>query len=189
MVKSFNTHQVSYRRTLFALVSVAAFASATPQAEGASQEAKVKTAYLYTFLRSVTWPASAFADDKAPYGVTIVGADKLEGLIDKVAAAKSVNKRKIVLERIDSIDSYKTCHILYMVGELDEAARKAILEKTNGNPVLVVGETANFAAEGAAVNFYVDEKGAMGFQVNQGAAEAGGMKLDAKILKVGDAVK
>ncbi len=189
MKSSFNTRRIWCRQALFVTLSVAVLAASTRQAEAASKEAKVKTAYLYTFLRSVTWPDSAFANDEAPYVVVVVGQDKLEGLLDKVAKAKTVNKRKIVLERIDSVDAYKTFHILYVVGELDDATRKAVLEKTNGQPVLVVGETTGFASQGATMNFYVDGDGKMGFQVNQATAEAHGMKLDDKILKVGDVVK
>lgn len=189
MFTSVGTRQVRFRSTLVVLVSLAALAGTAPKAEAASQEAKVKTAYLYTFLRSVTWPGSAFADDDSPYVVTIVGTDKLEGLFDKVAEVKSVSKRKIVLERIDSIDAYKTSHILYVVGELDETAKKAVLGKTARQPVLVVSESAGFAAEGATINFYIDADGALGFQINKAAADAAGVKLDDKILKVGDVVK
>ncbi len=179
----FNTRQV-----WLLLLAVAVLAGLTDRVEAASQEAKVKTAYLYTFLSSATWPDSTFASDDAPYVVVIVGEDKLEGLIDKVAAKKKVNKRSIELKRVGSVADAGDCHLLYVVGELDEASRKAVLDKTDGTPTLVVGETANFASEGATVNFYIDADGKMGYQVNQATAGVHGLKLGDKILKVGDAV-
>lgn len=188
MKLSFNTRRASFRHALLASLSVAVLAAVAGRVDAASQEAKVKTAYLYTFLSSVTWPDNSFASDDAPYVVVIVGEDKLEGLIDKVAKAKKVNKRSIELKRVGSVAEAGDCHLLYVVGELDEAGRKAVLDKTSGTPALVVGETANFASEGAAVNFYIDADGKMGFQVNQGTAESHGLKLGDKILKVGDAV-
>lgn len=178
----------SPRQVWLPLLAVGVLAGMTGRVDAASQEAKVKTAYLYTFLSSVTWPDSSFASDDAPYVVVIVGEDKLEGLIDKVAAKKKVNKRSIELKRVGSVAEAGDCHLLYVVGELDEGGRKAVLDKTNGTPTLVVGETANFASEGATVNFYIDADGKMGFQVNQGTAESHGLKLGDKIMKVGDAV-
>lgn len=151
------------------------------QAQAASPEAKVKTAYIYNILRNTTWPPEAFANDQAPYTVLILGEDKLEGLLDKVASSKKVNKRSIVVKKISSINEFTPCHILYAVGAQTPDTSKAILEKTASSSTLVLGETADFAKQGADVNFFEDANGTTGYEMNLKVSAKKSLKFDAQL--------
>ncbi len=170
---------------LAASLVLSAFAT---QTLAAGPEAKVKTAYLYTFLRSVTWAPDAFADDTAPFVVSIMGSDPLEGLLDMVAAKKTINKRKITILRPAGPAEYKTSHILYVTASIADDARDQMLDQTKGTSVMVVGETAGFAKKGAAINFYNDKNGTIGYEVNEAAATQQNLKLGDKVVGTGTPV-
>ncbi len=177
------------RRLVGALLAATILSTlAAPPAMAASKESKIKVAYLYVLLRNTTWPGNAFASDDAPYVIGVLGDDPLGSPLDKLAAKKTVNKRKIVIERFAAMDGYKPCHILYASGELDEAQRGAILGAVKGKPVLVIGDAPGFAAGGATANFYVKPDEAIGFEINAAAAGAAKLQLKDAILKAGKAV-
>jgi hypothetical protein len=179
--------QLRPRLTAFLLLGalICGVASAAREARAASAEAKVKTAYLYNILRYTTWPPEAFASDQAPYTVLILGEDKLEGLLDKVAESKQINKRSIVIKRITSLDQYAPCQLLYVCGTLTPENSKTILQKTAGTPVVVVGESAGFGTEGATVNFFADADGTTGYELNLKAADERKLAFESQLKDLG----
>jgi hypothetical protein len=176
--------------TAFLLLGTLLFGvlSAAGEASAASAEAKVKTAYLYNILRYTTWPPEVFANDQAPYTMLILGEDKLEGLIDKVAESKQINKRSIVIKRITSLDEYAPCQLFYVCGTLSPEASKAILQKTAGKPVVVVGESAGFGTEGATINFFADADGTTGYELNLKAAAERKVVFESQLRDLGKVI-
>jgi hypothetical protein len=170
------------------IVGLATVASVS-QIQAASTEAKVKTAYIYNLLRMATWPAEAFANEQSPYTIVILGEDKLEDLLDKVAESKQINKRSIVLKRISAIDGYVPCHVLYVTGTQTPEACKAILDKTANTSVLVLGETPGFGKQGATVNFFVDENGTTGYEMNLKAAAKHSLKFESQLQELATIVE
>jgi len=155
-------------------------------ARAASVEAKVKSAYLYNLLRRTTWPDSMFEKDDSPYRVAVLGQDNLEGLLEKIAEKKKVNKRSIQLHRLKSLDDLREpYHMLYVPGEyLSPEQQQAILKKTANMPCLVVGDAPGFAEAGASANFYERDDGTMGIQLNRAEAAQHQLKFDQQLLEV-----
>lgn len=172
------------------IAAVMLFAAAwviTPPSEAfaASVEAKVKSAYLYNLLRRTAWPDSTFENDESPYRIAVLGQDNLEGLLEKIAEMKKVNKRAIKLERLKSIDDYKPCHMLYVPGyALTTEQQRAIVEKTAGTPCLVVGDSPGFAQAGATANFVDREDGTIGLELNLAMAKKHRLSFDKQLLDV-----
>lgn len=165
-------------------VAFALLATNPAPAYAGSPIAKVKTAYLYKFLRGVTWPDSAFASGDDPVVVVIVGQDELEGLFDKVAAKKKIGDRTISLVRVGSVAEAPKCQVLYLAGAASPEEREAALGVAKSGGVLLIGEASGFADEGAVLNFYQDADGTTGFELNQAAATAAGLQVEDKIATV-----
>jgi len=155
----------------------------------AGVEAKVKSAYLYNLLRRTTWPDSTFENDESPYQVVVLGEDNLEGLLEKIAAKKKVNKRAIKLERIKSLKDYKPCHMLYVPGyDLTPEQQQAIIDKTADMPCLVVGDSPGFAQAGATANFVDRDDGTIGLELNLARARKHHLKFDKQLIDVAQTV-
>lgn len=152
--------------------------------EAASIEAKVKSAYLYNLLRRTSWPEAMFQNDESPYRVAVLGQDNLEGLLEVIAERKRVNKRPIELIRLQSIDDYEPCHMLYVPGHRTSEQQKAIVAKAAGHACLVVGDSSGFAAAGATANFVHREDGTVGIELNLAEAKKHHLKFDEQLVAV-----
>ena len=51
-------------------------------------------------------------------------------------------------------------------------------------PVLIVGETAGFANQGAGINFYPDADNTIGFELNVDNLKRRHLMVDARLLKL-----
>jgi hypothetical protein len=164
------------------LVALAAWASPAPVAAAPTPEYLIKAAYLYNFALFVEWPADAFAGANAPIVIGILGADPFEGALNRTIVDKRVNNRPVVIRRLQSTSDLKQCHILFVSAA--EAARVAeVTARVEGLPILMVGETPNFARRGGTMNFaIVDNR--VRVEVNIDAARRARLNISAKLLKV-----
>ncbi|HLA83574.1 MAG TPA: YfiR family protein [Thermoguttaceae bacterium] len=159
--------------------------------EAAGVEAKVKSAYLYNLLRRTIWPDKAFQNEESPYRVAVLGQDNLEGLLEKIAQMKKVNKRAIKLERLNSLKDYRPeqpFHMLYVPGYLTPEQQQAVIDKTAGAPCLIVGESPGFAAAGATANFIDRDDGTIGIELNLAQAKKRSLEFDRQLLEVAQTV-
>jgi hypothetical protein len=156
-----------------------------PSAEGLHDEYELKAVFLYTFGRYVQWPGKAFAEESASFVIGIIGEDPFAGALDKIAAKKTIQGRRIVVRRFASLEEYRQpCHILFVSRSLAPEQQSAVIAKTQGAPVFVVGESPGFAKQGAAANFVV-EGDRIRFEINAAAARQVQLSMDAKLLSLG----
>jgi hypothetical protein len=143
-------------------------------------EYRVKAAFLLNFTKFTEWPESAFGDPKSSLSICILGADPFGRILDQTLVGEVVNSRKVVVQRIQSAPPLKACQVLF-VGKLEEDIAKTLA--TVGPGVLTVGEDRGFIRGGGMICFLI-EAGRVRFDINQTAAETGGLKLSSKLLKV-----
>ena len=137
---------------------------------GRPDEYSVKAAFLYAFGRFVEWPTGALGNATDPFVIGIVGENSFGDVLKEIAARKTLQDRRIVVRRFASADDYRpTCQILFVSRSLSADQQAAILKKTQGNPLLVVGETPGFAQKGGMINFYAEED-RIRFEINAEAA-------------------
>jgi hypothetical protein len=142
-------------------------------------EAQVKAAFLFNFVKFVEWPAGAFYDDAAPIVVGVVGDDPSSSAIDQTNNGKSANGRRLVIRRFSNANSLTYCHILFIGYSQRNNLQKFLIAAGPG--VLTIGESDRFTREGGIINFtLVDNR--VRFEINQAAAEKAGLKISAKLL-------
>ena len=153
---------------------------AFPEAsDGASSlEYNVKAAYLLNFTKFVEWPPSAFADANAPLTICILGDDPFGRMIDQIVEGESVNRHRIVVERLRG-DERKACHLIYFGNNVFSAT----MLSGAGTAVLTVGEGDDFIHQGGVIAFVLDNR-RVRFDINLKAAVSAGLKLSSKLLSV-----
>jgi hypothetical protein len=148
-------------------------------------EYTLKAIFLYSFGRFVQWPESAFSSPQDPFVIGILGEDPFAGVLDQIAAKKTVQQRHIVVRRFAALDEYRQpCHILFVSRSLSAAQQTAVIAKTQGTPVFVIGETPGFAERGAIANFFIDGD-RIRFELNVTTARQTQLHMDAKLLSLG----
>jgi hypothetical protein len=156
-------------------------ARSTAQEDSISREYPLKAAYLYNFGSYVEWPASAFADGQTPLVIGVLDPDPFGSILDQIARQKQIAGRKIVIARFESAEQVKACHIFFVPGSASAAVRSQALQKLLHSPTLVVGESPGLTAQGAVINFFI-EQNKVRFEINPQAAKDRGLKISSKLL-------
>ncbi|HEX2100105.1 MAG TPA: YfiR family protein [Candidatus Synoicihabitans sp.] len=176
-----------------AFSGLAAFCALTPIARAQSPtsaiEYRVKAAYLYNFTKFIEWPPPAAADDGRPFVLGVVDSvgTAAEAIQEALRGKRTPGGRIIEVRRLASLSGLADCHQIFVTrnsGITAEAVRAA----ANGSPVLVVGETEDFAARGGTIGL-VASGDAVRCEVNLAGAGRAGLKLSGRLASVARLVR
>ncbi len=148
----------------------------------AAGEYEVKAAHLPKFASYIQWPASAQPTGTLVIG--LVGRDPSGGTIEQAINGASFGGRRVEVRRVAATDTtgLRECSILF-IGASEEGRATEILRQVQGRPVVTVGETEDFAANGGMLQFILVD-GQVRFIANPGAAERNGVKMDSNLLRL-----
>jgi hypothetical protein len=160
-----------------------------PEETDEQLEYNVKLAFLCNFGRYVEWPAEADLQKSDVWIIGILGNSPFHGELDKIAASqRKIQGRTIVARHFASLDDYQPCHILFVVASVPPEQQQAAIRTLRGKFVLLVGESAGFAASGGCINFYRDEEN-IRFEINPAAVRGQSLKVSSKLLALAKIVK
>lgn len=162
---------------LLACAASLAFAQADADAQ-----VRIKAAFLYKFGGFVEWPDAAFAGPQAPFVIGALDADTLAGELERVTAGRRVQDRPVAVRRLRPAESPEGVHVLF-IGEAQNARLAEVAAAVRGEPVLIVSESPSATARGSMINFVVEEN-RIRFDVAVAPAEAGRLKISARLLAV-----
>lgn len=146
-------------------------------------EAQVKAAFLVNFPKYVDWPAEAFAKTNSPIVISVLGGNKLGDELAKMVAGKTIEGHPLALKPVTKDEEIlEGCHILF-VGANERQRFPAILKKFGKAPVLTVGESDDFLADGGIINLSKQDK-RISLVVNLAAARKAGLRISSKLLNV-----
>lgn len=152
-----------------------------------SKANKVKAAYLYNFSKFVRWPDFVFENEHTPFVIGVLGNQQFTEIIRTTVKGKKVAAHPVVVQLLhwrnqDDRFTIQHCQILFVCqsqkNQLDE-----IKDIIKGHPVLLVGESNDFAIQGGMIGFVI-EKGKIVFEINQEALEQAALKASSKLLKL-----
>jgi hypothetical protein len=151
-----------------------------------SPEYVIKAAYLYNFAMFVEWPSDAFPTADSPLSIGVVGDDPFGGALERTVADKRINKRRIVVDRVQSVQDARRCHIVFI--SLDDPRMSEFSTRLSGQSVLLVGESEGVLRQGATIGFTVrDNK--VGYDINLGAAKRARLTVSSKLLNLARVVQ
>lgn len=151
-----------------------------------SREYQLKAVFLYNFVQFTEWPPTAFANDKAPIVIGIVGPDPFGSTLDDTVRGETVGGRPLLVERYPRPSDIKPCHLLF-ISQAETRHTDEILRTVKGKPVLTVADTESPATAGVMIRFIV-ENNKVHFRINAEAASAADITLSSKLLRVADVV-
>ena len=159
-----------------------------PEPARLPDEYTLKAVFLYSFGRYVEWPQGTFASASDPFVIGVLGEDSIVGALDEIAAKKTIQQRRIVVQRFASLAEVRQpCHILFVSHSVTAEQQAAVLRQLDGKPVFVVGETPGFAEKGGTANFFIDGE-RVGFEINVNSARRAQLRMEAKLLSLGKSV-
>jgi len=156
-----------------------------------AREYGVKAAYLFNFAKFVTWPDTSFPAAQDPIRICVLGRDDFGGTLDAVVKGKTVRGRKLEVQKLrgagDDDPLARSCHILFI--SASEQGREAVIfAAIEDRSIVTVGEVEGFATKGGMFN-YVARGTKVKFQLNRSVAEARGVGVSARLIKLAELVE
>jgi YfiR/HmsC-like len=116
----------------------------------------------------------------------VLGKDPFGESLDHVVRGETVNGRPLVVRRPRNPAETRTCQIVFLA-RAERAYQDEILSSIEGASILTVGEDEGFLTGGGIVRFVLEEN-RVRFEINLAAAEANGLRLSSKLLRLARAV-
>lgn len=173
---------MSLRALVLTLACLLVPASAAAQSDARAAEVRIKAAFLYKFCDFVEWPPGAFDAPDGAFSIGVLGADALAEELAAVVAQRSVRGRPVVVRKLRHGAPLAGLHLLF-VGGRGGGRLPEMLAAAKGRPTLTVTEAEDGEDPGSVINFVlVADK--VRFDVALPPAEAGGLKISARLLAV-----
>jgi hypothetical protein len=134
----------------------------------------VYAVFLYNFIKYTEWP-----NDNSKLVITILDNSKAAAEISKMAQAKSIPTREIIVINTSDEKELLASHMIFVPANSSAAFLK-MADKLKTKPIMVVTEEADMVSQGASVSFkIVSDK--LRFQINSESSKSRGLKISSTI--------
>ena len=169
------------RRLLAAVVLCAG--TAVMSAQDVDLEYRVKAAYLFNFTKFIEWPNAAFVGGRSfSFSICVAGRNPFGPALTATVARETAAGLPLAT-RVVNAGGAPGCHVLFVPAGV---AAAPYLRSVGNLPVLTVGESPDFLAQGGIINFVLDA-GRVRFEINQAAAERAQLRISSRLLQLGRA--
>lgn len=148
-------------------------------AQDPSAEYQVKAAFLFHFAQLVEWPSDRLGTGQS-ISLCLFDDEPYRKELESTVEGKRVGDGVFQAREIHQLSQMTSCNIVFL--SRDEVKRqKAVLDHLHDLPVLTVGETDDFLAEGGMIRFHL-EADRVRFNINLNAANSGGIRISSRLL-------
>jgi len=155
-------------------------------AQTATDEYKVKAAFLFHFAQLVDWPSDAFNSGDQFLNLCIFEDEPHLPELQSALEGKPIGVRVVHVRLLKQMQPVQGCSILFL-GRDEGRRQTATLRNLHGQPVLTVGESNNFLSEGGIIRLHlVQDK--VRFDINVGVADSSRLKISSRLLILASSV-
>jgi hypothetical protein len=153
---------------------------ARPQAQSASDEYRLKAAFVYRFPQFVEWPAGALLNSRT-LDLCVLQPNPFGSDLETLVAGESLAGRPFRVRLVADLGALAGCHTVFAGARSRTAA--AVLKALEGRPVLTVGETDQFLQNGGIIALRIVDR-RVRFEVNAANAQKAGLRISAQLLNL-----
>lgn len=167
------------------IASIAVFVSSTGHGEISDYE--LKAAYIAHITEFVKWPRSSPLKDDNTFSICVFGNHPIEEPLAKLPKLMKVDKRPIIIRRIDYPEDALGCNMLFV--PLNENGRITEIQKhIEKGAVLLINEVPSIPSHGQLISIYRDGN-RLRIQVYLHKAQDAGFIISARLLKLANIVE
>jgi YfiR/HmsC-like len=152
-------------------------------AQGSPEEYQVKAAFLFHFAQLVDWPAGALDGD---VDFCIFDDEPRRQELETSLQGKPIGLRILRVRMLDQRQNIQGCNILFL-SRAESRRQTAVLRSVRDLPVLTVGETDNFLADGGMIHFHMDGD-KIRFDINTNGADSSHLRISSRLLLLATSV-
>ena len=135
--------------------------------------------FVYNFIKYIEWP-----ENSTDFVIGVMGDSPIVKELENLAKTKKAKGQQILIRKLTAVDDAINCQMVY-IPPGKSSLLKAILEKTKGKPILVVGEREGLAKKGAGMSFVTLDDDTLKFEFNQNALNQNSLKIPTVLSKLG----
>lgn len=150
-------------------------------------EHKVKAAFLFNFLKFVTWPPERTPAEREPYVLCVIGDARFTHTVEQAVQDKTVSGHAVEVRDLAPGAPLRACHLAYLAPGPAPSAAESALGSASANGVLTVHE-AQAAVPSGVMRFFLDQK-RVRFEINTAAAERENLRLSSRLMGVAERVQ
>ena len=144
------------------------------------QEHQVKAAFIFHFAQLVDWPPEALGDDGGPMVFCTTGDDAALSGLEAVVQGKQIGNHPLRVRHVREQDDFRGCLVLFIAGDNTKFVIST-LARLKDAPILTVGESENFVADGGMIGLFLQEN-KIRFDINLKAAQRANLKISSRLL-------
>lgn len=157
------------------------------RAQAPANEAQVKAAFVFNFLKFIEWPSERFSGPQDSLIVGIVGGGPTAEATASLLAQKVVNNRPIGVRRLDGDATIGAVHAVF-IGDLDARHAQRVLSAVESDAIVSIGEDSGFATRGGIIGLVVEGQ-KIRFEINAAAADSSRLRISSKLLALARIVR
>jgi len=155
------------------------------KADGKQVELKIKSAFLYNFLKYIEVEGSE-PFNKKDYSVCVLGVDPFGKALQEVKGKKAKG-RPVTVHQMFDVNKTDNCDVIY-ISQSKKLELLPVLKEINKRSVLTVSDIENFTQVGGIVRF-IDNNGKVGIEVNLTQARKSGIQISALLLEIAKVIE
>jgi hypothetical protein len=156
---------------------------AMPAARQRPLEYDVKAAFVLNFVRDVEWPAG---NRTPPLRLCTLETNPFGTRLQALISGEQWEGAAIDVRVVGDMRRSGECHLLHVADGATERFMDGI-SALSGLPVLTVGEQEGFLERGGMIRLFVEDN-KIRFSINQKAADAVGLLISSRLLRLARAV-
>ncbi|WP_051283780.1 YfiR family protein [Desulforegula conservatrix] len=143
------------------------------------REYVVKAAFLYNFIKFVSWE-----NEQTPDSVNICAFGDPEFIRDlKTIEGKKAHEKNISVTEMESLNNSIQCNVLF-ISRYESQDYKKIMAEAEKNRILTISDIDGFAEKGGIIELFTTDDNRIRFRINIRAAEKSGLKISSELLKL-----
>lgn len=150
-------------------------------------EQKVKAAFLFNFLKFVTWPQARTPADGKPYVMCVIDNESFTRTLALAIRDKTVSGHPVEVQDLAPGAPLGECHLAYLAPTASMEATESALVGASGLGVLTVHE-ADAAVPSGVIRFFLDQQ-RVRFEINTSAAQRENLHVSSRLMELAERVK
>ncbi len=142
---------------------------------------KIKSAYIYNFLKYVNFARDPNRPSLENLTVCVFGSDAFEKALD-VLAGRKAKGLTVLIKRSNSYDELQDCQIVY-ISQSAESELDLVLQSIKERSILTVSEIKDFTKNGGMIGFD-NSKNKIVIEINLKNAIKAQVKISAMLLEI-----
>jgi hypothetical protein len=149
-------------------------------------EYQVKAGFVFNFLKFVSWPTDAGIPTDV-WRIGVIGDRSVVETMSETLAGGTIAGRPVEVSAIGEDADLARCHVVFVEDNYTDASA-SLVATIRDRPILVVGETRDFARTHGIIGF-VRRKNNLRLEINPGRAKEAGLIISGKLASLADLVE